>query len=83
MLGTLPSSYLKWVSKNLRAGDSEYWAKLADEVLNDDVYKDKIEWEFAEKILHGSNETIKALASAKNKNREEIRLVGAKSISSF
>lgn len=67
MLGTLPSSYLKWVSKNLRAGDSEYWAKLADEVLNDDVYKDKVEWTFAEKILHGSNETIK--------NRKEVNSV--------
>lgn len=59
MLGSLPSSYLKWVSKNLRAGDTEYWAKLADEVLEDDVYKDRIEWEFAEKVLHGSDESIK------------------------
>lgn len=64
MLGSLPSSYLKWVSKNLRAGDTEYWAKLADQVLDDDVYKDRVEWEFAEKILHGSDESLK-------KSREE------------
>ncbi|KAF8101014.1 hypothetical protein N665_0211s0006 [Sinapis alba] len=70
MLGSLPSSYLKWVSKNLRAGDTEYWAKLADEVLDDDVYKDRIEWEFAEKILHGSDESIK-----EKKNREEVSSV--------
>ncbi|CAA7048455.1 unnamed protein product [Microthlaspi erraticum] len=75
MLGTLPSSYLKWVSKNLRAGDSEYWAKLADEVLDDDVYKDRTEWEFAEKILHGSDESMRALVSVKKKNREETNSV--------
>ncbi|CAN8321398.1 unnamed protein product [Cochlearia groenlandica] len=77
MLGSLPSSYLKWVSKNLRAGDSEYWAKLADQVLEDDVYKDRIEWEFAENILHGSDD--KALNITKqSKNigeREEISSV--------
>ncbi|KAJ0242195.1 hypothetical protein HA466_0206920 [Hirschfeldia incana] len=67
MLGSLPSSYLKWVSKNLRAGDTEYWAKLADEVLEDDVYKDRVEWEFAEKILHGSDESIK-----EKKNRGDV-----------
>ncbi|CAH8301884.1 unnamed protein product [Eruca vesicaria subsp. sativa] len=70
MLGSLPSSYLKWVSKNLRAGDTEYWAKLADQVLDDDVYKDRIEWEFAEKILHGSDGSIK-----KNREEEEVSSV--------
>lgn len=53
MLGTLPSKYLKWVSKNLRARDFEEWAKLADEVLEDPVYRDRIEWESAQKILNG------------------------------
>lgn len=54
MLGSLPSTYLKWVSKNLRAGDTEEWAKLADEVLTDPVYRDRIEWELAEKVLSGN-----------------------------
>ncbi|KAK1375414.1 hypothetical protein POM88_031607 [Heracleum sosnowskyi] len=53
MLGSLPSTYLKWVSKNLRAGDYEEWARLSDDVLKDPIYKDRIEWEFAEKILNG------------------------------
>ncbi|XP_031104558.1 uncharacterized protein LOC116008628 [Ipomoea triloba] len=53
MLGTLPSSYLKWVSKNLRARDFEEWAELADEVLYDPVYNDRIEWEFAQNVLNG------------------------------
>ncbi|KAK3035545.1 hypothetical protein RJ639_034750 [Escallonia herrerae] len=53
MLGTLPSNYLKWVSKNLRARDFEDWAKLADQVLEDPVYRDRIEWEFAENLLNG------------------------------
>lgn len=55
MLGSLPSSYLKWVSKNLRAGDTQDWAKLADEVLVDSVYRDRMEWELAENVLNGNN----------------------------
>ncbi|KAE8673403.1 DNA directed RNA polymerase, 7 kDa subunit [Hibiscus syriacus] len=55
MLGTLPSNYLRWVSKNLRAGDNERWAKLADQVLEDPIYRDRIEWEFAENVLNGNN----------------------------
>lgn len=53
MLGSLPSHYLKWVSANLRARDFEHWAKLADEVLRDPVYKDRLEWEYADKVLNG------------------------------
>ncbi|XP_068657471.1 uncharacterized protein [Aristolochia californica] len=55
MLGTLPSTYLKWVTKNLRARDYEEWAKLADEVLHDPYYKDRLEWEHAESILQGND----------------------------
>ncbi|XP_042520847.1 uncharacterized protein LOC122094186 [Macadamia integrifolia] len=55
MLGTLPSKYLKWVSKTLRARDFEEWSKLADEVLQDPVYRDRIEWELAENILNGNS----------------------------
>lgn len=58
MLGTLPSSYLKWVSKNLRAQDFEHWAMLADQVLQDPVYKDRIEWEFAENLLTGNSNDV-------------------------
>lgn len=54
MLGTLPSKYLKWVSKTLRARDFEEWAQLADQVLVDPVYKDRIEWELAEVLLNGN-----------------------------
>ncbi|GMQ07782.1 hypothetical protein CsSME_00051835 [Camellia sinensis var. sinensis] len=55
MLGTLPSSYLKWVSNNLRARDLQEWAVLADQVLDDPVYRDRIEWEFAQKVLNGDD----------------------------
>lgn len=58
MLGTLPSSYLKWVSTNLRARDSEHWAILADLVLADPIYKDRIEWEFVENLLNGNNNVV-------------------------
>jgi hypothetical protein len=61
MLGTLPSTYLKWVSDNLRARDFEQWANLADQVLQDPVYKDRIEWEFAENLLTGDNNNIISL----------------------
>lgn len=54
MLGALPSTYLKWVSNNLRAGDFEHWAKLADQVLEDPVYQDRLEWEFADSVLNGN-----------------------------
>ncbi|CAL9132772.1 unnamed protein product, partial [Musa acuminata var. zebrina] len=53
MLGSLPSSYLRWVSRNLRARDFEEWARLADEVLQDLVYRDRLEWEALERILTG------------------------------
>ncbi|KAM2468614.1 hypothetical protein FF1_010270 [Malus domestica] len=52
MLGTLPSAYLKWVSKNLRARDFEDWVKLADQVFDNAVYWDQIEWELAENALN-------------------------------
>ncbi|KAJ0008375.1 hypothetical protein Pint_30586 [Pistacia integerrima] len=67
MLGTLPSTYLKWVSKNLRARDFEHWAKLADQVLKDPVYKDRLEWEFAESVLIGNNvNNVKLSGNDKN-----------------
>ncbi|KAK9097535.1 hypothetical protein Sjap_023032 [Stephania japonica] len=56
MLGTLPSKYLKWVSRNLRAREFEEWARLADEVLEDPVYRDRLEWEVAERVLMGEFE---------------------------
>ncbi|KAF4388714.1 hypothetical protein G4B88_018991, partial [Cannabis sativa] len=55
LLGTLPSNYLKWVSKNLRARDFEHWANLADQVLQDPLYQDRIQWEFAQNILEGNH----------------------------
>ncbi|XP_020693995.1 uncharacterized protein LOC110107896 [Dendrobium catenatum] len=54
MLGSLPSSYLSWISNNLRAGDFLDWARLADEVLADPVYRDRLEWESAERLLAGA-----------------------------
>ncbi|MQM19897.1 hypothetical protein Taro_052911 [Colocasia esculenta] len=63
MLGTLPSSYLTWVSKNLRARDYEEWARLADEVLQDPVYGDRLEWEAAERVLTGVGHKASAAAA--------------------
>nr|XP_004488964.2 uncharacterized protein LOC101503340 [Cicer arietinum] len=57
MLGSLPSRYLRWISKNLRARDFEEWANLADQVLQDPIYGDRIEWEFAFNVLNGNNNT--------------------------
>ncbi|XP_021889011.1 uncharacterized protein LOC110807992 isoform X2 [Carica papaya] len=71
LLGTLPSTYLRWVSKNLRAQDSEHWAKLADEVLRDPIYQDRIEWEFAERVLHGNSA---AISMARNENAVSMLL---------
>nr|QSQ68555.1 hypothetical protein PY_003516 [Puya raimondii] len=52
-LGSLPSSYLRWVASTLRARDSEPWARLADQVLADPVYRDRLEWEHAARLLSG------------------------------
>ncbi|TQD75439.1 hypothetical protein C1H46_039024 [Malus baccata] len=54
LMGTLLLAYLKWVSKNLRARYFEDWVKLADQVLDDAVYQDRIEWELAENVLNGN-----------------------------
>jgi len=52
-LGTLPSSYLKWASKNLKKTQFEDWALLADQVLNDPLYGDRIEWEYVQRMMEG------------------------------
>ncbi|KAH1047857.1 hypothetical protein J1N35_038641 [Gossypium stocksii] len=43
------------IGPNLRPRNYERWAKLADQVLEDPVYKDRIGWEFAENVLSGNN----------------------------
>lgn len=56
MLGMLPSDYLKWMSTNPlmnTKGDFDKWGKLAQEVLEDEVYADRIQWELAENLLTG------------------------------
>nr|XP_043621814.1 uncharacterized protein LOC122593466 [Erigeron canadensis] len=52
MLGMLSSDYLKWMSKNM---NMDKWGKLAEDVLNDEVYADRIEWEVAERLLSGGD----------------------------
>ncbi|KAL2522313.1 hypothetical protein Fot_26236 [Forsythia ovata] len=68
MLGTLPSTYLKQVSKNLRARDFKEWAKICDEVLIDLVYNNWIEWKYAEKILNNNVLGISTLLANVNQN---------------
>ncbi|XP_058780350.1 uncharacterized protein LOC131653995 [Vicia villosa] len=70
MLGSLPSTYLKWVSKNLRARDFEEWAILADQVLVDPIYRDRIEWEFALDVLDGNCARLSSTGSADSKLHE-------------
>ncbi|KAJ8759942.1 hypothetical protein K2173_010798 [Erythroxylum novogranatense] len=65
MLGSLPSTYLKWVSNNLRAGDSLHWANMADQVLQDPVYKDRLEWEYADTVLNGEKSGGSLLAKGR------------------
>lgn len=53
MLGTLSSEYLRWMSKNLNTGEFEKWGNLAEDVLEDEIYADRMEWEVAERLLSG------------------------------
>ncbi|KAK3219072.1 hypothetical protein Dsin_013042 [Dipteronia sinensis] len=76
-LGSLPSTYLKWVSKNLRARDFQHWAELADQVLDDPVYNDRIEWELAENLLTG-NMNINSFASSSAGNGSDHESAAAR-----
>ncbi|KAK2653198.1 hypothetical protein Ddye_013054 [Dipteronia dyeriana] len=76
-LGSLPSTYLKWVSKNLRARDFQHWAELADQVLHDSVYNDRIEWELAENLLTG-NMNINSFASSSTGNGSDHESAAAR-----
>ncbi|XP_061357192.1 uncharacterized protein LOC133301562 [Gastrolobium bilobum] len=64
MLGSLPSRYLKWVCKNCRAGNFEEWGNLADKVLRDPIYRDRIEWELALNVLNGNNVNVNFSSSS-------------------
>ncbi|KAK3148422.1 hypothetical protein QOZ80_3BG0294910 [Eleusine coracana subsp. coracana] len=55
MLGTLPPSYLRWMVAELDYGDTEPWARLAGDVLDDPVYVDRVEWEHAHRFLRGDS----------------------------
>lgn len=55
MLGTLPPSYLRWVVAELDYGETEAWARLARDVLDDPVYLDRVEWEHAHRFLRGDS----------------------------
>ncbi|XWS20615.1 hypothetical protein CRYUN_Cryun31cG0117900 [Craigia yunnanensis] len=74
-LGTLPSNYLRWLSKNLRFRDFEHWANLADQVLQDPVYQDRIEWEFAENVLHGNNAKVTTNDSFLSSNESSVSML--------
>ncbi|XP_016174099.1 uncharacterized protein LOC107616657 [Arachis ipaensis] len=66
MMGSVPSRYLKWVSNNLRAGYFLEWAELADQVLQDPIYRDRMEWELALSVLNGDthSHTLSSSSSA-------------------
>eukprot|EP01018_Ginkgo_biloba_P021364 Gb_34652 [translate_table: standard] len=53
MLGTLPSKYLMWLSENLKGSRLDEWSTMAEEVLEDPVYRDRIEWEKVELAMEG------------------------------
>jgi hypothetical protein len=51
MLGTLPSSYLRWVVAELNYRETTSWADLNHDVLDDPIYIDHVEWEHAHRFL--------------------------------
>ncbi|GLJ04700.1 hypothetical protein SUGI_0001530 [Cryptomeria japonica] len=56
MLGTLPSKYLRWMMKK-RYPDAE-WSAMAEEVLEDPVYRDRMEWEALDEAMKGSGKLL-------------------------
>ncbi|KAJ7514284.1 hypothetical protein O6H91_23G037300 [Diphasiastrum complanatum] len=51
LLGTLPQNYLRWMAKSLKKTGAAFWADLAEEVLQDPHYQDRLEWEKLEQTL--------------------------------
>lgn len=55
-LGLWCYSYLRWMTKNLKGTMLHEWADYAQEVLDDPLYMDRIEWEKVEKLLVQSHD---------------------------
>lgn len=53
MMGTLPPRYLRWVVENVSGGPAVEWSELAEEVLEDPFYRDRLEWEKVQKVMDG------------------------------
>lgn len=49
-MGTLPSSYLRWLTREVGQTRFGAWAEYAEEVLKDPYYRDRMEWESIEKL---------------------------------
>ncbi|KAI9125342.1 hypothetical protein K1719_003958 [Acacia pycnantha] len=45
--------------------------KLADQVLQDPIYKDRIEWEFAENVLNGNRSREKREAEEEEEDEDD------------
>ncbi|GJT96888.1 hypothetical protein Tco_1092406 [Tanacetum coccineum] len=81
MLGMLPSDYLKWMSTNPlmnTKGDFEKWGKLAQDVLEDEVYADRIEWELAERLLTGDLPSHSSGSSSGSGVAQQLEEIGKK-----
>ncbi|KAH9327712.1 hypothetical protein KI387_007890 [Taxus chinensis] len=64
MLGTLPSKYLRWMVKNIRPDGR--WSTMAEEVLEDPVYRDRMEWEKFDEAIRGSGKNLTKISSVPN-----------------
>lgn len=53
MMGTLPPKYLRWVVENVRGGPAGEWCELAEEVLEDPFYRDRLEWDKVQMAMDG------------------------------
>jgi len=53
MMGTLPPRYLRWVVENVSGGPTGEWSELAEQVLEDPFYRDRLEWEKVQMAMDG------------------------------
>lgn len=49
-MGTLPSSYLRWLVKESISSSLSVWGDHAQQVLHDPYYQDRLEWQTIEKL---------------------------------
>lgn len=64
MMGTLPPKYLRWVVENVRGGPAGEWSEIAEQVLEDPFYRDRLEWDKVQMAMDGCGKYASSVVSS-------------------